>query len=427
MTAYISYITKLILDTFLFCIFYMAIFRIKLSSIIKRLPPLLLMMIPTALIAVITDSYLVFTLTAWAYSFIFYSLLFRLPAQKIIYGYAISHISVSIIQLVIVIVIRIFSDTPFTDISTYVAEAICYIFALIMYKFAHLDKVYNSLIVKNKVSRYIILLVFIFMLLMTVYMRISVKDFLNGLMALTVIIILILTLYAGMYRNYLSMLESQKQVQSYRQYLPIVENLIDQVRMRQHDYNNELQAIGMLPVIYTDYDSLSKAISDEIGTSCADHVIQNSYLLNINMKLIAGFLFNQMNVARERQIDLQIDLKNSSLTSSATEFELLDIMSILVDNAFDATDDGGWIKITIDSDGKATTVETFNAGPQLTADMRKNFFAKGYSTKPLKDGTYSRGIGLYKLKQLTAKYHGDILLDNQMVGELTCIHFFVKI
>ena len=134
------------------------------------------------------------------------------------------------------------------------------------------------------------------------------------------------------------------------------------------------------------------------------------------MKLIAGFLFSKMNLAQEHNINLDIDVKNSTLTSKAAEFELLDVMSILVDNAFDATEDGGMIKVIIDSDGKTTTVETFNAGSQLT-----------YSTKPLKDGAYSRGIGLYKLKQLTSKYHGEILLDNQTVDGQNCIHFVVSI
>jgi two-component system sensor histidine kinase AgrC len=241
------------------------------------------------------------------------------------------------------------------------------------------------------------------------------------------IVILILILYSGMYKNYMSLRESRKQLQSYEQYLPIIEDLIDQVRMRQHDYNNELQAISMLPISYTDYDSLAAALSNELDTSCNDHVIKNSYLLRINMKLIAGFLFSKMNLAQEHNINLDIDVKNSTLTSKAAEFELLDVMSILVDNAFDATEDGGMIKVIIDSDGKTTTVETFNAGSQLTAEMRKNFFAKGYSTKPLKDGAYSRGIGLYKLKQLTSKYHGEILLDNQTVDGQNCIHFVVSI
>ena len=145
------------------------------------------------------------------------------------------------------------------------------------------------------------------------------------------------------------------------------------------------------------------------------------------MKLIAGFLFSKMNLAQERNIDLNINVKNSTLTSKAAEFELLDTMSILVDNAFDATEDGGHIEIVIDSDGTKTSVETLNAGPTLTAAMRRDFFTKGYSTKPLKNGRYSRGIGLYKLKQLTKKYDGEILLDNQTADGQTYIHFLVRL
>ena len=102
-------------------------------------------------------------------------------------------------------------------------------------------------------------------------------------------------------------------------------------------------------------------------------------------------------------------------------------MSILVDNAFDATEDGGHIEIVIDSDGTKTSIETLNAGPTLTSVMRKDFFTKGYSTKPLKDGRYSRGIGLYKLKQLTKKYDGELLLDNQTADGQTYIHFLVRL
>ena len=347
--------------------------------------------------------------------------------MKIITGYALALIIMTVLNLIQMVVIMQFTDNPFTNTSTYVTESMALVIAILLYKFGHLDKLYETLIIKNQVFRNIILAVFAFMVSIVLYQRISPKDFMNVFMSFLFTTILILILYAGMYKNYLSLRESQKQLQSYEQYLPIIEELIDQVRMRQHDYSNELQAISMLPISYTDYESLSAALAKELDTSCSDHVIKNSYLLKINMKLIAGFLFSKMNLAQERDIDLNINVKNSTLTSKAAEFELLDTMSILVDNAFDATEDGGHIEIVIDSDGTKTSIETLNAGPTLTATMRKDFFTKGYSTKPLRDGRYSRGIGLYKLKQLTKKYDGEILLDNQTVDGQTCIHFLVRL
>ena len=427
MAAYFNFLARILLDTTVFLFFMMALYNVKLSQIAKRIPALLLLTIPVSFIATITDSMLIATIITYIYCFVFYSLVFRYPPMKIITGYAMSLIIMTLLNMVQLIVIMQFTDTPFTNTTTFTTEAMAFIIAILLYKFSHIDKLYEALVVKNQVSRNIIIGIFVLMFVMIIYQRISVKDFLNVFATFTISIILILILYAGMYKNYMSLKESQKQLQSYEQYLPIIEDLIDQVRMRQHDYNNELQAISMLPISYTDYDSLTAALSKELDTSCNDHVIKNSYLLKINMKLIAGFLFSKMNLANERNIDIQIDVKNSTLTSKAEEFELLDIMSILVDNAFDATCDGGWIKVIINSDETTTTVETLNAGQKLTAEMRKNFFTKGYTTKPLKDGTYSRGIGLYKLKQLVSKYHGDILLDNQILDGQNCIHFKVSL
>lgn len=427
MSAYFDFVIKLLLDTFLFMVFLLAVYNVNFSQVAKRIPLLLLLALPVALISTVTDSMLIFTLCAYAYCFVFFSLLFRYPPMKIITGYAFVHIIVNLINLVQLLVIMLFTDTPFSNTTTYITEAMCFIIAFIIYRYAHINRLYEALIVKNKTSRYIILSIFALMLVMVLYQRISVKDFMNVLVTFIFIIIMILILYAGMYKNYMSLRESQKQLQSYQQYLPIIEDLIDQVRMRQHDYNNELQAISMLPISYTDYYSLSAALTKELNTSCNDHIIKNAYLLKINMKLIAGFLFSRMNLAQERGIDLRINVMNSTLTSKAAEFELLDIMSILVDNAFDATNDGGLIQININSDGTSTSIETLNEGPVLTAEMRKNFFTKGYSTKPLKNGTYSRGIGLYKLKQITDKYNGDITLDNRTMNDQNWIHFVVRI
>lgn len=427
MAAYFDFLSKILFDTFVFLVFLMAIYNVKFSQIAKRLPPLLLLTLPVSLIATVTDSLLIFTLISYIYCFVFYSLVFRYPPMKIITGYALALIIMTVLNLIQMVVIMQFTDNPFTNTSTYVTESMALVIAILLYKFGHLDKLYETLIIKNQVSRNIVLAVFALMVSMVLYQRISPKDFMNVFMTFLFIVILILILYTGMYKNYMSLMESQKQLQSYEQYLPIIEELIDQVRMRQHDYNNELQAISMLPISCTDYESLSAALAKELDASCSDHVIKNSYLLRINMKLIAGFLFSKMNLAQERNIDLNINVKNSTLTSKAAEFELLDTMSILVDNAFDATEDGGHIAIVIDSDGTKTSIETLNAGPTLTATMRKDFFTKGYSTKPLRDGRYSRGIGLYKLKQLTKKYDGEILLDNQTVDGQTYIHFLVRL
>lgn len=43
MAAYFNFLSKILLDTFVFLIFMMAIYNVKFSQIARRLPPLLLL------------------------------------------------------------------------------------------------------------------------------------------------------------------------------------------------------------------------------------------------------------------------------------------------------------------------------------------------------------------------------------------------
>ena len=220
MAAYFDFLSKILFDTFVFLVFLMAIYNVKFSQIAKRLPPLLLLTLPVSLIATVTDSLLIFTLISYIYCFVFYSLVFRYPPMKIITGYALALIIMTEHNLIQIVVIMQFTDNPFTNTSTYVTESMALVIAILLYKFGHMNKLYETLIIKNQVFRNIILAVFAFMVSIVLYQRISPKDFMNVFMSFLFTTILILILYAGMYKNYLSLRESQKQLQSYEQYLP---------------------------------------------------------------------------------------------------------------------------------------------------------------------------------------------------------------
>ena len=65
MAAYFNFLSKILLDTFVFLIFMMAIYNVKFSQIARRLPPLLLLTLPVSLIATVTDSMFIFTLITY--------------------------------------------------------------------------------------------------------------------------------------------------------------------------------------------------------------------------------------------------------------------------------------------------------------------------------------------------------------------------
>ena len=65
--------------------------------------------------------------------------------MKIITGYAITLIIMTILNLIQMVVIMQFTDNPFTNTSTYITEAMAFIIAILLYKFGHMDKLYDAL------------------------------------------------------------------------------------------------------------------------------------------------------------------------------------------------------------------------------------------------------------------------------------------
>ena len=76
--------------------------------------------------------------------------------MKIITGYAITLIIMTILNLIQMVVIMQFTDNPFTNTSTYITEAMAFIIAILLYKFGHMDKLCDALRAKIQVSRNII-------------------------------------------------------------------------------------------------------------------------------------------------------------------------------------------------------------------------------------------------------------------------------
>ena len=427
MKEYLIQLVKISLDTPIFLVIYAAALDAKIKDFAKKLPLFFIGTMVLSLLIFYPNASVIINILGMVYLYLYCAYLFDVPFQTSLYCLSFAHVLISLVSVVILLIMLCFTTNPFAEITPYIIQPIIFTLAMIFKKTGHINKLYNELVIKHSATRNIIVVFFLFTLSMTVYNKMSVKNFMDSLILILFVILITLFLYTGLYKSYKDLEESKKRVLSYEQYLPIIENLIDQVRMRQHDFNNELQAIGALTATCTDYESLKSEIEKELHTSYTERDIKNRELLKINMKLIAGFLVKSVQEAKELEYELNVDIRNMHLVSKAPEFELLDVLSILTDNAFEASKPGDHITISIDSDGERAIIELSNPGPVLTAQMRESFFSKGYSTKKEKNKAGNRGLGLYKLKQLVKKYDGAVALDNEERDGISFIKFSVKI
>ncbi|MFR7655945.1 MAG: sensor histidine kinase [Coprococcus sp.] len=261
-----------------------------------------------------------------------------------------------------------------------------------------------------------------------VAVAISKVDSIDALVVLpmTVTFMVILLLADIMVLNQQRTITVQQQdIKDYQTYEPMAHDLISDILGKQHDFNNQMNAIRMLPYTYKDYDSLSDAIANY--STFLEEEFNESELLKINLPVVAGFVFSKIKEAEQKGRLISVKIKNRSLITPVPEYDLIRILGILIDNAIEATEPGHTFSLILDSKNEHIRFQTKNEGGEISSELRKKMFVRGYSTKTSAEVRTSRGQGLPNLKELVDHYNGKIYLDNETFHEHTWICFTVEL
>lgn len=220
--------------------------------------------------------------------------------------------------------------------------------------------------------------------------------------------------------------EKQKmQLEMNKLYYGAYDQLLMLVRERQHDMKNHISAI--ISMIYTtnDYETLA-AKQKEYCDYVLEQNEQTKLLLSTENPLIIGFVYSKQAEAVAKEIKIEQHIKISNKELFLPEYELVDMIGILVDNAVDALIDTPvserkiYLVLTENEDGILLTVA--NVSEHYDEDITEHFFETGYSSKG-KD----RGIGLPKLKRMVDKWNGTITVSNEPHSGINYLSFEINI
>ena len=291
--------------------------------------------------------------------------------------------------------------------------------------FLPLNKFYERV---NQGNLIIKLIISYIALLLLVTIALSKVDSIDAIaiLPLTVTFMVILLLADIMVLNQQRTITIQQQdIKDYQTYEPMAHDLISDILGKQHDFNNQMNAIRMLPYTYKDYDSLSDAIANY--STFLEEEFNESELLKINLPVVAGFVFSKIKEAEQKGRLISVKIKNRSLITPVPEYDLIRILGILIDNAIEATEPGHTFSLILDSRNDHVRIQTKNEGGEISSELRKKMFVRGYSTKTSVEVRTSRGQGLPNLKKLVDYYNGKIYLDNETFHEHTWICFTVEL
>ncbi|MCJ8010942.1 GHKL domain-containing protein [Paenibacillus sp. KQZ6P-2] len=201
---------------------------------------------------------------------------------------------------------------------------------------------------------------------------------------------------------------TENRIKAIEKYIPIIDELVAEVRARQHEFSNKLLAISSILQSAEDMETAREQVSmyvDNVKLTDGQHE-----LLNMDHKVIAGFLYTKMKRAEQLKMNLCIERSVPVSDFPCEDHDLIEVLGILIDNAMEACYGGDTITVNMLRYHDRYELTVSNPAEYMDNTRMMQLFKLGYSTK----STHSkdRGYGLYNVQQIAKQYNGKIIARN---------------
>lgn len=208
--------------------------------------------------------------------------------------------------------------------------------------------------------------------------------------------------------NYSILKRQEEELKIYKLYIHPLEELTKDIRARQHEFDNHMNAVLNMHVTIDNYDELVAAQSAYCKEIYEAKGVSTPALLRISDKILAGFLYSKI-LGAPAYAKVEIQVLSQQIITSVSEHNLVEILGTLVDNAFEAaTPQLPLVEMVLDSREDKLIFMIRNQVQGLTMGDISRFFQKGYTTK---DNRECRGLGLYQVNMIAQQFGGEITVE----------------
>lgn len=189
--------------------------------------------------------------------------------------------------------------------------------------------------------------------------------------------------------------------------------LTESLRAAAHESANRLHTvIGLIEIgrseeavrFATTELELSQHLVDRLTAAVAEPAL---VALLLGKSAQAGERGVTLTVTEDSRLD---DADNAPLSGH----EMVTVAGNLIDNALDACDRADpWVEVTVREEDDGLMIRVADSGPGMDADEFARARTRGYSTKPVADGSPAggRGLGLALISQIVDRHGGTITAE----------------
>lgn len=207
-----------------------------------------------------------------------------------------------------------------------------------------------------------------------------------------------------------------------KKYFRAFESVIDQIRSRQHKFQNHLDAVYSLHNIYDEYEVLVEEQKKYLR-KLTDYEMPAEVLILQNPILIA-LVYEKITEAQEAGLRIRMKLTCGLEDCEVDDIHMVEVLGTLLDNAIQDMKETGQTEFLIFEVKKedGITIRVANPHEELKNQEICQMFERGYSTKG-----ENRGIGLHHVKNLVQKNKIELLVENRILEDRNYICFSVMI
>lgn len=315
----------------------------------------------------------------------------------------------------------IFNVEIFNNIELLAVNSLVFAIVLFLLPKCKLDKV--STYLQDKERIYVIALfvsITVVSYWLIQYKVIDSIDIFPGiLMSVSLIFICFLVVQIGKYKVRAKEIETELKI--HKLYADSFQSLIENIRLRQHEFDNHIQTIYSQHYAYSTYEDLVNVQKDY----CNAVAKENRYnkLLTMGNPVIIGFLYGKFVEIEKLGIDIDYKISIKEFNIEVPVYKIIEILGNLIKNATEALMERKGDKCLfvsmIEKDDKFE-IEVRNSSDYIQLNEIEKFFIKGYSKK----GNH-RGLGLYNVKSICDEYMLDIWCENKNIENKNWLSFAI--
>lgn len=325
---------------------------------------------------------------------------------------------IPVLQLLIYSVISENMQKFFGINSMGLSVNILVIFLLLLWQ-EKLMSILINMITKYRKIIFVVLFIFLFKCVFSYFLQNQVVNsyFVDQLVICILIIALMLILWINSENE---KKHKAEELRTYQLYTKTFEDAVATIRMKQHEFDNHINAIKCMRYTIQDKEELF----NEQDKYCDKIMQDNRYnkLLKLNMSpILIGYLYSKFTAASTHGINVAYEIQDVDIECIAIN-DLIEIIGILFDNAVDALKEQGdtEMEAKLLKLDHAFIISIANVSDWKTNNEIEKFFEYGYSTKGK-----GHGVGLHRASTLLKKYKAVIQVENIMKNKMNFLCFKV--